>query len=452
MEENIIFDFIERHGLFKRKDRIGAAVSGGADSMVMLVILKKLGYDVTALHFEHGIRGDESKSDMRFVRDFCEQNAIPFVCGCADVPGMRKKGESMETAARRLRYEFFERSAKEHGLKCIATAHHADDNAETVIMNLLRGSGVKGMRGISPVRGIYVRPMLALNRADIESYAQENGISFVTDSTNLDNEYTRNKIRNSVLPVFREINPNYAAAVNRACELAAAQDDAFQSIVRAETERISLETKHGIALDTAELNKMPDGLAGEVIRYAVSRVCPLKDIEKSHYEAVSALVRAGRTGKSFSLDGKFAAFISYNRLIIADKLYKMVRYGEFELALSGSTDVWEAELVCENAEERMPKAPDSFTQYFDAEKLKGAVVRARRQGDVFRGLGASGGKKLKEWMIDKKVPSFLRDGVPLLARGSEVLWIIGFGVGENAKVTKKTKSIVKLTYRPNKNF
>lgn len=195
---------------------------------------------------------------------------------------------------------------------------------------------------------------------------------------------------------------------------------------------------------------MPPGLAGETLKIAISRVCSLKDVEKCHYDAVFALARTGKTGKVFELEGKFTAFVSYNRLIIAEKLYKIVKNGVFELSVPGAARVWEDEIVCSEASRPAFTSAESMTQYFDADKLSGAVIRTRRQGDFFRPLGAAGGKKLKDWFIDKKVPSFLRDAVPVLARGGEVLWVIGFGISESVRVKKSTKRIAELKYLPKK--
>ncbi len=447
MEKKVLRQ-IEEYGLIAPGARVGAAVSGGADSMAMLVVLKELGYDVTALHFEHGIRGEESKADMRFVEDFCEKHGIPFFADSASVPSMREKGESEETAARRLRYAFFERAARELSLDVIATAHHADDNAETVIMNLLRGSGVKGLSGISPRRGIYVRPMLSVTRAQIEDYLKARGIPFVTDSTNLSDEYTRNKVRNQILPLFREINPSCSETIGRACALVREQYSAFSDIAEAELSRVSLPFKRGVALDINELAKMPEGLVCAVIRKAVLRVCSLKDVEKAHTDAVVKLVREKRTGKSFAIEGKFAAFVSYNRLIIADKLYKIVQRGEFALSLSGLTQVWDASFYASCANGKESVSASDLVQFFDEEKLAHATVRTRRTGDVIRLLGGGGTKRIKELFIDEKIPAYVRDAVPLICRGSEVLWAVGVAVSDSAKVDANTKSIIRLEYRP----
>ena len=448
MEEKKVSEYILINNLIGEGERVGAAVSGGADSMVMLVILKKLGYDVCALHFEHGVRSEEeSVGDMLFVKSFCEENGIPFFCERARVPELRQKGESVETAARRLRYGFFERTAKAQRIDKIATAHHADDNAETVIMNLLRGSGTKGMEGIVPKRGIYIRPMLPLSREEIVSYAQNNGIKFVTDCTNLETEYTRNKIRNLVLPVFKEINPSYHRAFLRASELSRQHNGAFEAVVESELSRIKIPAEYGVSLDIAELNKMPEGLALSVIRSAISGICPLKDIEKNHYEAVYALALAANTGKSFSLEGKFTALVCYNRLIIADKLYKIVKREVFPVVPDSVFAVFGGEMEASTVKKAVFGEAGDLTQYFDADKLEGAVVRTRREGDRFSPLGIKGSKKLKDWFIDKKIPAFLRDSIPLVAKDGEILWAVGFAISSKARVTAKTKRIACLTYR-----
>ena len=183
--------------------------------MVLLFLLKKLGYDVTALHFEHGIRGEESLSDAAFVKEQCDINDIPCIIGHGDIPAYSADNKcSIETAARLMRYDFL----SSRGFVSVATAHHMDDNAETVLQHILRGTGIKGLTGIPKRNGCIVRPLLCVTRAEIEEYAASNGIPYITDSTNSDTKYSRNRVRSEVMPILRRVNPNAESAIIRLSE------------------------------------------------------------------------------------------------------------------------------------------------------------------------------------------------------------------------------------------
>ncbi len=212
-------------------------LSGGADSTALFTALCECGVRVVAAHVNHGIRGDEAKRDAEFCRSLCQARGVEFCLLEADVPAEAKKsGESIEEAARRIRYAFFERIMLEKDIPLLATAHNADDNAETVILNLTRGSGTRGACGIPACRtvngGTLVRPLLNVSRAEIEEYCRENGLSYVTDSTNLCDDYTRNRIRHRVIPELKKLNPDFVTAVSRFCASAAEDCEYLDSAAR----------------------------------------------------------------------------------------------------------------------------------------------------------------------------------------------------------------------------
>ena len=240
------------------------AVSGGADSMCLLHLLKSSGIKVTAAHFEHGIRGEESVRDMDFVKAYCEANSIPFVCARGDVPAYAKaKGMSIEEAARALRYAFLEEQCSLLGCDYIATAHNADDNAETVLMNLIRGSGAKGLSGIPRSRGKLIRPLLDVSRSEIEAYIRKNNIPFVEDSTNLSQDYTRNFIRHRILPLVREINPNFTQAACRTAELMRRDDSCLELMCE---DFLKKHRRSDGSIACHELLSIPEALSSRVLR------------------------------------------------------------------------------------------------------------------------------------------------------------------------------------------
>ena len=256
--------------------------------MALLFLLKKLGYNVTALHFEHGIRGEESMRDALFCNRYCKENGIPIIMTGADVPAVaRKNKETVEGAGRKMRYDFFETC----GMDKIATAHHLDDNAESIIMNIIRGCGVNGLCGIDVKRGKIVRPFLCVSRAEIEQYAKENNIEYVTDSTNNDTSYRRNYIRKDVIPKFKELNPNFLNAVKRMCESAS---DAC-GVVKEKVQSIGIKRIDGnsVYADKNKIDCVNRETAAQIIFNMCDMVGSRVDVESATVDKVLALERTG---------------------------------------------------------------------------------------------------------------------------------------------------------------
>ena len=275
--------------------RILCAVSGGADSMCLLHLLHSRGRDVVAAHFEHGIRGEESLRDAAFVQSWCRELGIPCVTGHGDVPVYaREKGISMETAARALRYRFLEETAAEQDCAWIATAHTADDNVETVLLNLTRGAGALGLQGIPPCRGKIIRPLLGVSRREIEDYLEKNAVPHVEDSSNESDDYSRNRIRRRVTPVLREINPGLNEAVGRTARLLAQDEDCLSGLAKDFIDRFY----DGESLPGKELLALHRAVASRVIRRLCRQSLSMEQVE-------AALALAGsRERKLLHLPGQ----------------------------------------------------------------------------------------------------------------------------------------------------
>ena len=273
---NKVIEAIERYGMLHDGDTVAVGLSGGADSCALLIVLHELreryGILLRACHINHNLRGAESDSDERFVRELCEELGIPLTVFSVDVKGSVQKHESIEEAARRLRYECFEKTAAQGCL--IATAHTANDSAETVLMNIIRGTGTKGLAGIPPIRGSFIRPLIYCTREDTERCCTEHGTHFVTDSTNLIDDCTRNRIRHNIVPLLEQFNPSFTGAVMRMTESVRA-DETFLAEYSAECAQECRVTRAGhTGYDSRKLGALPEAvkfriIAGELKRCGV---------------------------------------------------------------------------------------------------------------------------------------------------------------------------------------
>ena len=293
-------EFLRRR--FPHGGRVLCAVSGGLDSMCLLdYMTRQKGFSVAAAHFNHRLRGTEADRDEEFVRDYCAQHRIPFVSGSGDVRAFaEKEGLSIEEAARQLRYDFLKETAEENGADAILTAHHADDNAETVLLSLIRGTGSAGLAGIPQVRGNICRPFLRIPRAELAAYAAAHDIPHVEDSTNADpGAAARNALRGTVMPVLRQLNPRFAENIARTSAILREESDALESMARGLTEQ-ARELPDGVAIPCMMLMDMPNAVAERTILQLMAQVAGhRRDLTAAHVLAVLDLAR-GR-GEEVSL-------------------------------------------------------------------------------------------------------------------------------------------------------
>ncbi|MGI5884079.1 MAG: tRNA lysidine(34) synthetase TilS [Candidatus Spyradocola sp.] len=389
------------------------ALSGGVDSVVLLHLLRDLGANVVAAHVEHGIRGENSLRDCAFVEDLCARLGVPLAVAHMDVPAeARASGRGLEETARELRYAFLRQERKTRGLDCILTAHHLNDQAETVLLHLVRGASPRGLAGMREEEGDLLRPLLPFSRAEILRYAQAHDLSFVEDETNADTSLARNYVRHELIPRMEALNGRVVQAIGRLADVSRAQSD----YIALQAESILRERQRGDAL--SDVRDLHPGIRGAVLHEYLARM-GVKDAGQADVERLESLFFRG-AGKRVSLCGT-----------LFEKDAQGVRpVRPAAPAPPVALCLGENETPFGRFRLRVGEVPQNLNlgkqaQVLDADAAApGIVVRAWRPGDRIRLLGG-GTKKLSDLFTDQKVPRALRDRVPVLTCAEEIVWVAG---------------------------
>lgn len=406
----------QKYSLFEYGDKIIVALSGGADSVsllhVFISIKEKYNLTVYAAHLNHQIRGEEAVRDERFCKILCENYNVELFTESRDIPSVSKQlGISEELCGRNERYAFFEKLSKKLGAK-IATAHNASDNAETLIFNLTRGASVSGASGIPPMRGNIIRPLIEQGREQIEEYCRQNNLKFVTDSTNLTDEYTRNKIRRQIIPLLKQLNPSFEAAAMRFTQSASQVKEFLDSSANTAIEQSKIQYGY----DANILLKNHEA----VLYAALAKICGSP--ERVHLDV---LVQKLKTGGSVSLPNGKTAVCRQGILRITGNDEKNNKDFFLEIPESG-------EISFNFGETKVYAAISK-----KAEGLK-LVFRTRKSGDLFTYSKRNVTKPLRKMMNEQKIPSELRDKTLLLCKDSTVLWCMGAGFSQQGEELRET--------------
>lgn len=463
--------YIRRHNMIEKDDVVIAGVSGGADSVCLLLLLDKLRreweFGLVVVHVNHCLRGPDADADEAFVRELCGKMEVPVLCVRENVKAYADQHKlSDEEAGREVRRAAYRQAMESYGGTKIALAHHMDDNAETMLLNLARGTGVKGMAGIRPVNGRYIRPLLAVRRSEIEAYLQEHHMTYQTDSTNLEDGYTRNRIRNHVIPYLEshvnrkmvEHMQEYAEQMEQAAGYLSRQTDKLWEACVKET-----DTGYQIALKPfqEEDKALHPYLIRRVIAAAAGRE---KDIESVHVRNVAELCDR-QSGRRAMLPYGLEAVREYDTIWIRKKKSEMERWGNEKNGIKECEEKLSEVLLCRSGKEAFDcqakegvrlrvftceKIPDAFeerpyTKWFDYDIIQSDVVlRRRRSGDYLQIDAQGHTQKLKNYLINAKIPKGQRDQIPLIAAGQEILWIIGYRQNQKYQVTEHTKRILEI--------
>ena len=418
---NKILGFLRRHDMIQPGDRVICAVSGGADSMALLfamyLLREKLEISLEAAHFDHGLRGDESRRDAQFVQDFCRGYDIPLHLGSGTVTAGEK---GLEAAARDARYAFLRALPGK-----IATAHTANDNAETVLMHMLRGTGLKGLGGITPVGSGLIRPMLSVTREEILAFLEEYAIAYVEDSSNGTDHFLRNRIRHHVMPLLQAENPKFAENVSA------------MALRLREDEKILSELTEEAPITVSALRQMPPARRSRVISRFL-RECGVREPEKAHIALVEGLVFSNRPSARADLPGGITVTRNYDKLE-AEKEYPAVPC--MELAVPGITRIPQLgiQVACTLV------ASGSCSQECFCLPVSGKLrIRPRKAGDTIRLSG--GTKSVKKLFIDRKIPASQRQSVPILEDDRGILGVWGIGAAVDRQ--KEAGSMVEIRVSP----
>lgn len=418
--------------------KILAAFSGGADSTAMLAKLWELKLKgmlelVAAAHFNHGLR-PEAGSDEEHVRGFCGQRGLPCYFGGADVAQEAElSGRGVEETARELRYSFLQTAAERAGAQIICTAHNADDNVETVLLNLARGAGLTGLSGIPVQRGNIFRPMLHVTRAEILEYLNDAGLSYVEDASNRDTSFRRNRIRHDVVPVLREFNPRLAQAVRQTTTLVR-QDESYLDEVTEKAMRHAEKTSGGVAYPVEGLKSLHPAIAVRVCR-VMCRDAGLPSAQYEHLNAMLALAKGDSPSARIDLPRGMTARRQYDKLVVEPGgAPHCASDFEFECAVAEDADAGRG-------------GGDIDTFLVNADAINGNLaVRSRQKGDCISLAGRGGTKTLKKLFIDGKVPRHLRENIPVVADDLGVIAVSGFGV-DRSRVPAPGHPVLRLTVR-----
>lgn len=442
-----VLETIKENSMLKAGDKVVCALSGGADSMALLCALYEIkddiGIEVYAAHLNHSIRGEAADGDYEFVRDFCEKKGIELFYKKVDVPrAAKERHKSEEEVGRDERYRLFYETAEKLGGALIATGHHRNDNAETVLFNLFRGSGSRGLRGIPYKRGNIIRPLLDVTREDTENYLKSKGVAWREDATNKECKYARNKIRLVILKEIEKLFPDAVGKIAAAAKAVRIDDD---YLTKAARESGAFEKGVIIAEKFIPLH---ESLKRRVIIEALSEWGAI-DIDSEKIKAVYETV-LGQTGKGRDIGNNIRVVNNYGTVskeeknTFSKKDEKHTINFEKSLEIQVSEGVWSIKTVDKTQKMRDNK----MMILLDADKLKDEVlIRYREDGDYISPVGMAGTKKLKKVFIDLKIPKEKRDKISMLAMGNEILFVPGIRKTKNYLPDEKTGKILVAEYK-----
>ncbi len=445
---------VSKYELLESGDKVLVGVSGGPDSLTLLHLLNKIKADfeleLNIAHVDHQLRGEAAQKDALFVKKTAEKMGISFFLKEFDVAKyQQEKGLSLEAAAREIRYDFFRKLAKEHSFDKIALAHHANDQAETLLIKFLRGSGLQGLKGILPKKDNLIRPLIEVNRSEIESYCEKNGLEPRLDETNLKAVHLRNQIRLELVPLLKkEYNNNLIETLNRSAKLLRADNkyltkkasELLEKITESDSSQFSLKRKDFLNLDLALQRR----LIREIFKSLTGNY---KDLYYNNIKEVISFINNGETGRKIDLPSDIILYLNYEELIFRKKI-NQIDYFKYKIKL-GKNNLAELDykIKAKVVKSNYPWYSiinQSNKVCLDFDKIGAEFyLRQRKAGDRFYPLNLDGSKKIKDFLIDEKVPAFKRDKIPIFTTlDDEIFWVGGYRIDDRFKITDETENIL----------
>lgn len=445
---------IEKHSMLSGGETVLIGLSGGPDSVCLLAVLSKLKDELNlklhALYVDHGLRPDETQSEIEFCKKLCEGMKDRFVTKSIDVKTYAKEQRlNKQEAARELRYMVFDEVSSEIKADGVALGHTADDQLETFFLRFFRGSGPKGLSGIPPVRGKIIRPLIETERNEIEEFLDEHGVNYIVDSSNLKGDYLRNRIRLSFIPEIKKINPEITETVSRTMEILREEEKYFDIIVtKTLMKLITRKTDSRIELFLTPMVAMEKVILRRVLRRAIDETKGLRGMGFIHIEDIIELVKQGKPGDRLYLPKGLRVIKNYSTLVITSEIPQ--RIGTLSLNVREEIVLKDINAAIKaSIEDRIDNYGDGkIMVVLDADKTGSVlIVRSREKGDFFYPLGFGKRKKLQDFFVDEKVPRDERDSIPIVVSGSDIVWIAGYRGDERFKVIDSTKRFLKLEIR-----
>jgi tRNA(Ile)-lysidine synthase len=441
---------LKKYDMLRPKDRVLIGVSGGPDSVALLFALfylqKDFMIDIMIGHLNHMFRPGSSKKAEKFVRQMAEEMELPFL-------SKEVKKMSAQEAAREVRYDFFLEEARRHSADKVALGHNADDQAETILMRIIKGTGTKGLGGIPPVRDdFFIRPLIEIKREEIEEFLKTNKIEYITDPSNCKPIYMRNRLRLELIPkIKKEYNPHIAEELLHLGHILREDEDYINNIVEElAVNMLKLNNNDELELNIKPYVKLPVSLQRRIIRKGIALAGgEIRGISFKHVSDIMGLITEKPSGKLLNLPNHVVVQKEYDKLIFRKKGRKKILPFHYQIKvpcridISAGTSLYRFDFTVKKRDMKesfQKKKREPFRAFLDLDKAgMEFVIRNRRPGDRFQPYGMEGTKKLKEYFIDEKIPAGERGKIPLLTKGSEVLWVPGWRVSDRVKLTKETK-------------
>lgn len=441
---------INKKGLFRPSDTLVVGVSGGADSTALLDILAKLpDYNLKLIvaHLNHCLRAAESDADEQFCRELAASYKIPFESRRVDVNRTAAEGRlSLEDAGRRVRIDFFDEIRIKYGATTVILAHHADDQAETILMHLLRGSGTTGLSGMAYKNDRdYVRPLLDVSRYEIEQYLRCCSLNWRDDSSNIDAKYLRNRIRHELLPVLKTYNPDIRSSLSATAKILGDDEELLAELTRELFSTTCKVEERRILCDIARLRSLKRGMLNRILRYAFRQLTgTLELIGKRHIDAICGIIESDRPNSRLTLPHQVLAIRDYDQLSLVLQDYNVYET-DFELLINGYGyyELPNGTSISVEAVSQLPTYPGTDSACFDLTKTPFPwTVRTFRSGDRIMPFGMTGRKKVKNLFIDRKVPLSERKRIPLFFCGEDLIYIAGVCTSEICRYNGSSATLV----------